>query len=387
MTGAPCGAQSLPELERIDRTARAQISAARADGVPIPANVFGGPSSGDAGGFVPQWQQQQIGFRVDRHEPPSNIGSVSRWNNAQPGASAMPGATRTVPQLPGGTVPYTQQRRRGPTVRIEKEISVNNRTVFLGIVLVALLSAATTSQARWMNPQTGRFHTMDTYDGDNRNPPSLHKYVYAENNPINNTDPSGHEVEEQLTITEVVATLASPKMSGVSPGRLRPSRPLTAGEVDLGRSVFGSKINYSTPKVVNGPWIAQGLFTAVTPNGNIYARGDGTAAGGIYRKDYSIDPDVGIRGVFVHEMTHVWQYQNGFHVVTGAAFDRNYDYDHSKLGTKDFKTYGIEQEAHIVEDLYLVRSGAPIYENNYSTVVPNPPPLQTYVKVTSPYFP
>jgi len=106
--------QSLADLEKIDRAARAQIAAARADGVPIPANVFGGMPAADTGGMVPQWQQQQTGFRVDRHQPPSSIGSVSQWNNAQPGAPALPGAVRTVPQLPGGTVPYPPPRPSGP---------------------------------------------------------------------------------------------------------------------------------------------------------------------------------------------------------------------------------------------------------------------------------
>jgi RHS repeat-associated protein len=46
-------------------------------------------------------------------------------------------------------------------------------------------------RARYMNQNTGRFWTMDTYQGDTEDPLSLHKYLYAGDNPINRIDPSG----------------------------------------------------------------------------------------------------------------------------------------------------------------------------------------------------
>ena len=47
-------------------------------------------------------------------------------------------------------------------------------------------------RARYLNPATGRFWTMDTYEGNNSDPLSLHKYLYAHADPVNNTDPSGN---------------------------------------------------------------------------------------------------------------------------------------------------------------------------------------------------
>ncbi|MFO7820301.1 MAG: RHS repeat-associated core domain-containing protein, partial [Halanaerobacter sp.] len=47
-------------------------------------------------------------------------------------------------------------------------------------------------RARYMNPSIGRFVTMDTWEGNNYDPRSLHKYLYCGNDPINRTDPSGH---------------------------------------------------------------------------------------------------------------------------------------------------------------------------------------------------
>lgn len=46
-------------------------------------------------------------------------------------------------------------------------------------------------RARYMSPDTGRFQTMDDYDGQPFDQRSLHKYLYAGSDPINKADPSG----------------------------------------------------------------------------------------------------------------------------------------------------------------------------------------------------
>ena len=48
-------------------------------------------------------------------------------------------------------------------------------------------------RARYLNPATGRFWTMDTFQGDNEDPSSLHKYLYCQDNPVNRMDPSGRD--------------------------------------------------------------------------------------------------------------------------------------------------------------------------------------------------
>ena len=55
-------------------------------------------------------------------------------------------------------------------------------------------------RARYMNPSVGRFISMDTYQGSNADPISLHKYLYANSNPVSNSDPSGYST---LTGTQV----------------------------------------------------------------------------------------------------------------------------------------------------------------------------------------
>ena len=46
-------------------------------------------------------------------------------------------------------------------------------------------------RARYMDPSIGRFISRDPFAGNSFDPPSLHKYSYARNNPINVADPSG----------------------------------------------------------------------------------------------------------------------------------------------------------------------------------------------------
>jgi RHS repeat-associated protein len=50
------------------------------------------------------------------------------------------------------------------------------------------------NRARYLNPNTGRFWTADSVDGNNEDPLSLHKYLYAQDDPVMNADPSGNSV-------------------------------------------------------------------------------------------------------------------------------------------------------------------------------------------------
>jgi RHS repeat-associated protein len=47
------------------------------------------------------------------------------------------------------------------------------------------------NRARYYDQRQGRFWTMDTYEGDPESPESLHKYLYADASPIDNSDPTG----------------------------------------------------------------------------------------------------------------------------------------------------------------------------------------------------
>ena len=63
--------------------------------------------------------------------------------------------------------------------------------------------------ARYYNPENGRFLTEDTYRGEVNDPDTLHLYAYCKNNPINYVDPSGHSVVSIGIKTEVAILLGA----------------------------------------------------------------------------------------------------------------------------------------------------------------------------------
>ncbi len=65
-------------------------------------------------------------------------------------------------------------------------------------------------RARYMNPGTGTFISMDSYQGSIYDPVSLHKYLYANANPVMYTDPSGYfSLAECSIATTIQSTLNS----------------------------------------------------------------------------------------------------------------------------------------------------------------------------------
>jgi hypothetical protein len=72
------------------------------------------------------------------------------------------------------------------------------------------------SRARYFNPQTGRFWTADTYEGVPSSPQSLHKYVYCQDSPVVNTDPSGHDIGEALGALDMLGSFISLRSPSVA---------------------------------------------------------------------------------------------------------------------------------------------------------------------------
>ena len=64
------------------------------------------------------------------------------------------------------------------------------------------------NRARWYNPYNGRFNRTDPFAGNTQDPQSLHKYLYAHANPINNVDPTGQfSLTEMLTVATIVGAI------------------------------------------------------------------------------------------------------------------------------------------------------------------------------------
>jgi RHS repeat-associated protein len=65
------------------------------------------------------------------------------------------------------------------------------------------------NRARYFNTSTGRFWSMDTYEGNSQDPLSLHKYLYVAANPINQIDPSGNQIDDVVAALGAALTIAS----------------------------------------------------------------------------------------------------------------------------------------------------------------------------------
>jgi hypothetical protein len=61
-----------------------------------------------------------------------------------------------------------------------------------------------------MNPLMGRFSSMDSFEGNDGDPQSLHKYLYCGKDPVNGVDPTGHmELTETQVTVAIVATIGA----------------------------------------------------------------------------------------------------------------------------------------------------------------------------------
>jgi len=60
-----------------------------------------------------------------------------------------------------------------------------------------------------MNPGNGRFTQQDSWAGSTQRPSSLNKYVYAESDSVNSTDPSGRMSLNELTATQNIQSTLS----------------------------------------------------------------------------------------------------------------------------------------------------------------------------------
>ncbi len=71
-------------------------------------------------------------------------------------------------------------------------------------------------RARYMETDRGRFWTMDSYEGRNNDPATLHKYLYAHADPVNGIDPSGEMTLGSLLEGSSISVMNITKMAVAS---------------------------------------------------------------------------------------------------------------------------------------------------------------------------
>ena len=123
------------------------------------------------------------------------------------------------------------------------------------------------------------------------------------------------------------------------------SRSLTLGERNLAYSIFADALSLDEIQIVAHRLILP--HYAMSPNGHIYFNQQD------WCEDFS-QCSLAKQSWLIHELTHVWQIQQGESVIRKALFDRRYDYILTQ--GKLFLQYGIEQQAQMVQDYFLKKA-------------------------------
>ena len=268
-------------------------------------------------------------------------------------------------------------------------------------------------QARWYDPEVGRFLSQDPLAVLD-DPQLFNPYSYARSSPTTFSDPTGlytinvpvyvplsedlgvsssytielgagglgsiagiapvnpitnlgvnpiAGVDAHISVAQSTAATQSTAMQGglaaqgQSAAHAGDGRPLSGDEISAARTVFGDKIDYGQVRVYDDKYFPlQGENVVMAPNGNLYWPGEcgnlASCGGGRYA------------GTFIHEMTHVLQYQHGVNVLgrgfllhtgrflsLGAYDPYRLEYDPAR----SFRSYNIEQQGEIARGIFYGR--------------------------------
>lgn len=136
-----------------------------------------------------------------------------------------------------------------------------------------------------------------------------------------------------------------------TPARMKPLRlrALTPGEIALAQEVFGAGLRAAPVRLLALPiWrraFAAGPRLLVFPTA-------------FAATDFSVEP-LALQGLFVHELTHVWQAQNGVGLIRAKlkAGDGPAAYAYDLHAGPPFGELNIEQQAMVVQHAFLAKRG------------------------------
>jgi len=134
------------------------------------------------------------------------------------------------------------------------------------------------------------------------------------------------------------------------------ARPLTPGERDLARSIYGDALRLDEVTICRRKWFPfQPRHLLMAPCGHVHVH----PASPLWSEDYSRER-LGLQGLLLHELCHVWQAQQRgrfYLVLMRHPFCR---YRYTLHEGRPFERYGLEQQAEIVRHAFLLRRGLPV---------------------------
>ena len=137
------------------------------------------------------------------------------------------------------------------------------------------------------------------------------------------------------------------------------ARFLTSGEIQLLRPIFKDTLPYNQQVIGENAREWGGSTNSITPYYEpLFTRSVWTFD--LSRPSVSI----GDKWIFVHEMTHAWQWYHGRNNIYSAVklflrYGSNYDeaYDYNFDDSEKFEDFNFEQQACIVPDYWFVTQG------------------------------
>lgn len=130
-------------------------------------------------------------------------------------------------------------------------------------------------------------------------------------------------------------------------------RRLTEGEIRLARGEFGQALELETVRLAGTPWPFDRAFVP----GRWFGRDWILWPGRSLPSDFAVAP-VALQAVFVHELVHVWQAQQGVNLLAGKIRAGDgpsaYAYPEAPCG---WDGLNIEQQAMAVEHRFKAGRG------------------------------
>ena len=118
--------------------------------------------------------------------------------------------------------------------------------------------------------------------------------------------------------------------------------------------MFRDAIDYSQVRLVRKKWWPfHPKDTVMAPTGNLHFHPESR----LWSDDFAEEP-LWKQGLFIHEMTHVWQAQTRGRLFLPLMRHPFCQYSYTVQDGRPFERYGVEQQAEIVAHLFLKQHGA-----------------------------
>ncbi len=134
----------------------------------------------------------------------------------------------------------------------------------------------------------------------------------------------------------------------------------------MAHSLFGAAVDYDRVRLVRRKWWPfQPKGIVMAPTGNIHFHPDSPN----WSDDFARE-DFGSQGLFIHEMTHVWQAQTRGRFYLPLMRHPFCRYSYDLRDDWPFDRYGLEQQAEIVRHAFLARNGMRLAQTPPEDILP-----------------